>query len=104
MEELMEDQGDFFCEVALNVFGNSFKAEWNSTASAAHACSFLALEERRLVCLGNLQRFRDQGEAMCSISQVLRVLGRKSEAAVYFQRARDIAEAHGFFSVLNPKP
>ena len=104
MEELMEDQGDDFCEAVLNAFANSSKAEWNSTGSEAHACSFLALEESSLVCLGKLQRFRDQGEAMCSISQVLRVLGRKSEATVYFQRARDIAEAHGFFSVLNPKP
>ena len=37
--------------------------------------------------------------AMCSLSDTLRFLERNSEAATWFQRARDVGAAHGFFSL-----
>jgi len=36
---------------------------------------------------------------MCTLSDILRYLERKSEAATWFQRARDVGAAHGFFSL-----
>ena len=36
---------------------------------------------------------------MCSLSDMLRFLERKSEAATWYQRARDVGAAHGFFSL-----
>jgi hypothetical protein len=36
---------------------------------------------------------------MCSISVSLKFLGRKKDAAIYYQKARDVGAAHGFFSV-----
>jgi len=36
---------------------------------------------------------------MCSLSTMLRSLERKSEAATWYQRARDVGAAHGFFSL-----
>jgi len=55
--------------------------------------------ERWIPLLGKLQRFRDQGEAMCDLSIHLRVLERDSESATWYQRARDVGAAHGFFSL-----
>jgi len=46
-----------------------------------------------------MQRFRDQGEALCKVAARLCYLDKEQEAERYFQRARKIAEAHGFFSV-----
>jgi len=43
------------------------------------------------------QRFRDQGEVMCGITEDLCFQGKTREAAGYFQRARKLGEAHGFF-------
>ena len=63
-----------------------------------HAHSIVALEERQIPLLGKLQRFRNQGGAMCGLSKVLCLLERKSEAATWHQRARDVGAAHGFFS------
>ena len=36
---------------------------------------------------------------MCNLADILRPLGRNSEAATWYQRARDVGAAHGFFSV-----
>jgi hypothetical protein len=46
-----------------------------------------------------MERFRDQGETMCNAASHLRFAGKDTEAAAYFQRARDVGAAHGFFSV-----
>jgi len=46
-----------------------------------------------------LQRFGDQGEAMCKLASILPVLKRNSDAATWFQRARGVGAAHGFFSL-----
>jgi hypothetical protein len=59
----------------------------------------LRLEERRVILLGKMERFRDQGRALCHVAHCHNTQGRPQEAARCFQRARDIGAAHGFFSV-----
>jgi hypothetical protein len=109
MEELVahrsDDDGlaDDYCLEVLSAFSNAhqmgFKATGIRSNSADHARYFVGLEERRIPLLGKLQRFWDQGDSMCTISDFLRYLDRTSEAATWFQRARDVGAAHGFFSV-----
>jgi len=99
MEELLARQSDDFCSGILHVFSHAHHMGWQATGSNDHARSFVALAERRIPLLGELQRFRDQGKAMCSLSDILRCLERKSEAATWYQRARDVGAAHGFFSL-----
>jgi len=67
--------------------------------SHMHVSSIVGLGERRIELLGNMERFRDMGELMCSIAVTLKLLGRNQDAAIYYQRARDVGAAHGFFSV-----
>ena len=57
------------------------------------------LQDRRIEILGNMERFRDQGETMCDAAEYLELAGKRQEAAGYYQRARDVGAAHGFFSV-----
>jgi hypothetical protein len=71
----------------------------HSTDSDDHALSYVGLGDRCVDFLGKLQRFRDQGECLCSIANKLLYLGREEEAGRHFTRARDIGAAHGFFSV-----
>jgi len=99
MEELMALRSNDACSEILHNFSTAHQMGWQATGSADHARSFSALQERRIPLLGKLQRFRDQGEAMCILSDMLRFLERKSEAATWYQRARDVGAAHGFFSL-----
>jgi hypothetical protein len=46
-----------------------------------------------------MQHFRDQGETMCACAEVLTATEMLPEVAVWYQRARDVGEAHGFISV-----
>ena len=46
-----------------------------------------------------MELFRDQGEAIHGIGECLLATGDREEAGACFQRARKIAEAHGFFHV-----
>jgi hypothetical protein len=97
MEELIAGEPDFFCMGILLAFSNAHQMGLQATGSKNHARSRVGLEERRIPLLGKLQRFRDQGEAMCRVSNMLRFLARNSEAATWSQRARDVGAAHGFF-------
>jgi len=99
MEELVAQEPDEDCSGVLSVFSYAHRMGWQATGSKDHARSCIGLEERRVPVLGTLQRFRDQGEAMCSLSNILRFLERNSEAATWYQRARDVGAAHGFFSL-----
>jgi len=99
MEELLARQSDDDYPGILSVFSMAHYMGLQATGSKDHACSFVGLEERRIPLLGKLQRFRDQGEAMCGFSIILRLLERDSEAATWYQRARDVGAAHGFFSL-----
>ena len=97
MEEMMENQGDLSCNSVLEGFSRSHTLGLNSTGNAEHALSVVRLETRRVEVLGKMQRFRDQGKALCTAADHILLLGKRQEAEGYFQRARKIAEAHGFF-------
>jgi len=99
MEEIMEDGPDAACNTILAVFVDAHRMAFNSTGSKDHSLSIVRLETRHAEVLGKMQRFRDQGRALCSVADILRCLGKRQEAEGFFQRARKIAEAHGFFSV-----
>jgi hypothetical protein len=97
MEELMALRSDDYCWRILIVFSNAHRMGFHATDSDDHARSYVGLKERQIPLLGKLQLFRDQGEAMCCLSDVLRILARNSEAATWSQRARDVSAAHGSF-------
>ena len=99
MEELMARLNDDGCSEILKAFSWAHQMGWHATGSKDHARSYIGLQERRIPLFGKLQRFRDQGEAMCRLSNKLGLLERKSEAATWYQRARDVGAAHGFFSL-----
>ena len=99
MEELMALQSDDYCSEILEVFSVAHWMGFTATGSDDHARSYVGLVERRIPLVGKLQRFRDQGEAMCDAAVILLTLQRKSEAATWFQRARDVGAAHGFFTL-----
>jgi len=99
MEELMALQSDDDCSGILLNFSNAHLSGVQATGRKDHARSFVGLAERRIPLLSKLQRFRDQGNAMCRLSDMLRFLDRHSEAATWHQRARDVGAAHGFFSL-----
>ena len=99
MDEMMEDQPDATCNLILQEFQHAhWKAEI-STGCHHHTLSSIRLLEQRVELLGKMQRFRDQGEAMCGVASGLCFAEKYQEAAVYFQKARKVAEEHGFFSV-----
>ena len=99
MEELMAHQSDDDCSFLLSVFSGAHQMGRQENGSKDHMRSFVGLVERWIPLLGKLQRFRDQGDAMCNLSDILRLLNRMSEAATWCQRARDVGAAHGFFSL-----
>jgi len=99
MEELMAHLSDDHCLSILTAFSDAHLTGWQATGSKDHARSCVGLEERLVPLPGKVQRFRDQGEAMCAAADILLNLQRNSEAATWFQRARDVGAAHGFFSL-----
>jgi len=104
MEELMEDFAEDLREreLILSLFISAHRerhvSEYFSSGSADSLVAIVELEKRRVELLGKLERFRDQGEAMCWVGNALDD-GKRHEKVVWFQRARKVAEAHGFFSV-----
>jgi len=106
MDEMMAGQPDAICLVILKRFMAAHKAGTFSTMSATllrgsphHYLSAIRLAEKQIDLLGKLQRFRDQGEAMCVLASDLSLAGKGQEASAYYQKARKVGEAHGFFSV-----
>ena len=99
MEDMMSDRTDDECERVLCLFSWAHMQAFSSTGSKEHALSCVGMDERRIPILGRLQRFRDQGERMVQCGDHLFFLGRDEQAATWFQRARDVGAAHGFFSL-----
>jgi hypothetical protein len=99
MEEMMKDLKDANCNTILSVFVDAHLSALSSTGSKDHSLSIVRLETRRAELLGKMQRFRDQGKALCRVASHLLILGKQQKAEGFFKRARKIAEAHGFFSV-----
>jgi len=99
MDEMMDGQHDAVRKDILRAFHNSHSLERLSTGSPHIRHSLISLGEQRVDLLGKMQRFRDQGEMMCALAGNLIDVGKRKEAAEYYQKARKVAEAHGFFSV-----
>ena len=99
MEELVAGQSEKVCLATLSAFCLAHQLGFHATGSEDHARSYVGLEERRIPLLGTLQHFRDQGEAMCAAAAILLILERDSEAENWYQRARNVGAAHGFFTV-----
>jgi len=99
LEQLLEGRSDDARVAILYNFKWAHAVAWHATGSTDHALAVVRLKDRRIELLGNMERFRDQGEAMCGAADHLSFAGKVQEAAEYFQRARDVGAAHGFFSV-----
>jgi hypothetical protein len=101
LEQLLEGQSDNAREFRLSIFRWAHTLAWerDEKGSIEHALAAFRLQDRRIELLGNMERFRDQGEAMCGAADCLRMADEDTKAAGYLQRARDVGAAHGFFSV-----
>ena len=102
LEQLLEERSDAARLATLECFKWAHTVAWSATASTDqvdHVLAAVRLQDRRIKLLGTMERFRDQGEAMCHAAEYLVDAGKVQEAAAYFQRARDVGAAHGFFSV-----
>jgi hypothetical protein len=99
MEQLLEGRPDADRNATLKEFKWAHTLACGATGSIDHALAAVRLLDRRTEFLGNMERFRDQGGAMCDAAWHLVDVGKDEEAALYFQRARDVGAAHGFFSV-----
>jgi hypothetical protein len=99
MEQLLEGRSDAARNGTLNHFKWAHAVAWSVSDNTDHALAVVRLQDRRIELLGNMERFRDQGETMCGAAEYLQFAGKVQEAAAYFQRARDVGAAHGFFSV-----
>jgi len=106
MHELMAGQPEATCVIVLKSFMAAHFSGTLSTMSATlpkgsphHCLSSIRLEEQLIDFLGKRQRFRDQGEAMCALASSLLAADKRQEASLYYQKARKVGEAHGFFSV-----
>ena len=64
MEEMMENQPDAGYQTILALFADAHRGVFNSTGSKDNSLSIVRLETRLVEVLGNMQRFRDQGEAL----------------------------------------
>jgi len=99
MDELMLTEDDDTCEIVLHNFELAHVLLMNSTGSSDHKIAISRLKERRVELLGKLPRFRDQGDLICDLASNLLRADKHEEVERYFQRARKIGAAHGFFSV-----
>jgi hypothetical protein len=99
MEELLENSSNWECIADLNVFIIARTMGQLATGSRDRSISVARLQERYVELLGKMERFRDQGEAMCNLARALNFAGKREEGERWLQRARDVGAAHGFFSV-----
>ena len=99
LEEVMVGGSDAACDSVLTMVSQAHSLGLAATGLPMHALAGVRLAQRRIEILGRMKRFRNQGELMCEIGGNLICLGRQPEAAVYFQRARDVGEDHGFISL-----
>jgi len=108
MEELLENEPDDYSEHVLSIFEGAHTMAAFQTGRRDDAL-IASLVARRIELLGEMQRFRDQGEAICNAAvQFLAVDPEKAKK--YLLRARALGEAHGFISMecrcctKNPNP
>lgn len=101
VEKLLVAQPDDVCDALLLIFVNAHVRTLGGVGIdvSSHQHSIIKMEKLRVEFLGKMQRFRDQGEALCTIGDHFFDLASEQEASRYYLRARRVAEAHGFFSV-----
>ena len=101
MEELLaimaHARNDFVCEFVLAAFQRAHSKL--AILDRGHSIEVVKLGERRIELLGKLQRFRDQGDEMHTIGAIFLRDHNFKDAIRYFQKARDVGAAHGFFSI-----
>ena len=108
MEDIIEADGkDATRDAFLMGFARAHVAMRFETGGIEHGLEAVRLKERRIPLLGKMERFRDQGEEMCIVGQILFATpleyfplhNRNQQIASHYQRAREVGAAHGFFSV-----
>ena len=105
IDELMDGQPDATCSAILDHFIDPHLTAMRQISSTdpssinAHSLAAARLQERRAKLLGKMERFRDQGMVLCQVGDSLVTASKFRQASSFYQRARDVAEAHGFFSV-----
>jgi hypothetical protein len=100
MEELVVNfPGGMPTNRILSIFLKAHADGYNQSGDPGHARSYIRLLERQIPLLGKLQRFWDQGDLMCNMGSMLYQLDSNSKAAASYQRARVVAEQHGFFTL-----
>ena len=100
--ELMGGETHGGCDYLLWAFTRAHESAKVSTTNKEsvdnHVRSIIGLEKRRIDGLGQNERFRDQGTVMNNIAENLFLVDEDKEATVWFERARALGAAHGFFS------
>ena len=127
LAELMAHDTDNHCDFFLQAFREAHKhgksslelsleTEESMELARHHTIRIHELNCRRADLLQKMERFRDQGELLCKVADHLgkvsdhhlsqselradpHVAAKNAEAYSYYQKARKIGEAHGFFSV-----
>ena len=102
MVEMMAKQPDANCLSILKTFQAAHELGFRTTYNQHHHLALVTLFDQQIELLCKMQRFRDQGEIMCTAAaHVMRGDGedRGRIAAGYNEKARKIGEQHGFFSV-----
>jgi hypothetical protein len=102
MVEQMENLPYARCDQLLTRFVKAHMGGFNSTGSKDNSLPIVRLETRRVDDLDNMQRFQDQGDALCRAADYLLFSTSDRIPRKYFQRAWKIAEARGFFSAGGP--
>jgi hypothetical protein len=91
--------GHSACNFILQHFMVAHTLGLTATGRKELAVGISSLKIRHAEFLGKMGRYRDQGEMMCEVAESLWVSGKMAEGREYYQRARAIGAAHGFFSV-----
>ena len=85
LEQLLEGLSDAARHDVLHNFKWAHAVAWGATGNTDHALAVVRLQNRRIEILGNMERFRDQGEAMCEAAGYLVDVGKRQESVGYFQ-------------------
>ena len=86
-------------DATLDIFCQSHQIAFNETGRHKHLRSSVKLHERRIPILGQLQRFRDQGDQMMIAARLLILIDKGAEAVRWMEEARNVGAAHGFYTM-----
>ena len=105
MEELLENGSDEMCNLILQSFGGAHTMNSAETGLNELVSLHIAeLEMRRVDFLGKISRFRDQGEAMITVSEHLRFADKDQESVRYLPARTSSGWSGGATLALNPVP